>query len=109
MSDRIYTPDAWTVLRIAYKDEVIYKVMGGWYGGYLHGDSWQLNSGIVAFEKEGEFWLFHGHSGSTYKCHENSERMTGLMSMILGSWMEDADPIITIVPIDELDLEDVSV
>ncbi len=30
-----YKPDRWVVLKITNGEKVIYKVMGGWYGGYL--------------------------------------------------------------------------
>ena len=45
-------PDNWVVLQIrVFNDEYIYKVLGGWSGGYPGGGSWQLNSGIVKVEE----------------------------------------------------------
>ena len=47
------TPDSWVVLKITAETGVIYKVLAGWSGGYLDGDSWRLNSGInIVFERE---------------------------------------------------------
>jgi len=61
------TPDNWVVVKVG---EGIYKVLAGWSGGYLDGDSWKLNSGISEVKDDGGHWLFIGESGSVYKCHK---------------------------------------
>jgi hypothetical protein len=48
-----------------------YKVFACWYGGYLNGDSWKMNSGITKVTKEEDCYLFKGYSGSVYKCHKD--------------------------------------
>jgi len=65
----IYCPDKWVVVKIT-RDGVpdLYKVFGSWYGGYLDGDSWRMNSGIERVSFDGERYNFHGFSGSTYSC-----------------------------------------
>ena len=63
----MYKPDRWVVLKLPAG----YKVLAGWSGGYLDGDSWRLNSGITAVEQDGDYWLFHGYSSSAYKCHKD--------------------------------------
>lgn len=69
----MYTPDNWIVFEFETPDgKKFRKVLGGWSGGYLDGDSWRLNSGIVDVKDDGDYLLFIGHSGSTYKCHKNS-------------------------------------
>ena len=60
-------PDNWVVVKV---DEDFYKVLAGWSGGYLDGDSWRLNSGITKVEEDGDYWLFIGESGSVYQCHK---------------------------------------
>ena len=67
-----YTPDNWVVLKISIPGhETLYKVLAGWSGGYLDGDSWRMNSGITRVEQPGDGWnLFYGASGSCYECHE---------------------------------------
>lgn len=67
-----YNPDSWVVLRMTYKDQIIYKVLGGWSGGYTQGDSWRLNSGIERVELDGDIYKFYGSSGSVYNCHKDS-------------------------------------
>ena len=76
----VYTPDAWVIVRLSGKGEVVDKVFGGWYGGYLHGDSWRLNSGITEVKDRGDNYEFVGSSGSSYTCFKDSERMTGYMA-----------------------------
>jgi hypothetical protein len=59
-------------IKKANAEEYFYKVLGGWSGGYLDGDSWRMNSGIVSVTEEDDYFLFHGYSGSVYKCHKES-------------------------------------
>jgi len=67
-----YCPDKWLVVKIEGKDvPLTYKVFACWYGGYLNGDSWKLNSGITKATKEDNCYSFEGYSGSVYKCHED--------------------------------------
>jgi len=67
-----YYPDRWVILKITLPNETFYKVLGSWFGGYLHGNSWRMNSGIVAIEREGDYYHFVGDSGSQYICHKNT-------------------------------------
>jgi hypothetical protein len=64
-------PDNWVILRCSF-DKLTYKVLAGWSGGYTESDCWQINSGIVKVEIEGDYFVFHGVSGSTYLCHKSS-------------------------------------
>lgn len=81
-----YRPDSWVIVEIFDPSETatgpLYKVLGGWSGGYLDGSSWRLNSGITRVETRnspGDFdrenntsYLFHGYSGSVYTCKHQS-------------------------------------
>ena len=68
-----YIPDKWVVVKIEGKEfPLTYKVFACWYGGYLNGDSWKMNSGITKVTKEKDCYLFEGYSGSVYKCHEKT-------------------------------------
>jgi hypothetical protein len=77
-----YTPDNWVVLKINLPDDPHYRVLAGWSGGYLEGDSWRLNSGITSHEFDGDDWYFYGSSGSCYECYVDSYRMSGSMSHV---------------------------
>lgn len=97
-----YNPDVWVVLKIARAEEVHYKVFAGWYGGFANGDSWKLNSGIDKVEEDGDFYLFHGYSGSVYRCHKETYKCSGYMNQVYNSFQqqikETNDVIIEIMP-----------
>jgi hypothetical protein len=87
-----YHPDVWIILKMSseeYGD--IYKILAGWYGGYLGGDSWQLNSGIESVTEESDDVIaFKGFSGSVYLCHKQTERFSGLTQSIYAHMVETA-------------------
>ena len=67
-----YNPDNWVVIKIKGVDPH-YRVLGGWDGGYLDGDSWRMNSGITRVVDADDHWLhFRGSSGSVYRCNKGS-------------------------------------
>lgn len=69
-----YTPDGWVILEQTQKDgNKEYFVFGSWSGSYLYGDSWRANSGIKSVEKDEKECIFHGYSGSIYRCSIHSE------------------------------------
>lgn len=82
-----YTPDNWVVLRIKDSKYFIirYKVLAGWSGGYLQGDSWRINSGISEVTEDGDYLLFHGYSGSVYRCHKKAYRLTMAIAGVYNS------------------------
>tara|TARA_R110000868_G_scaffold23753_4_gene95045 strand:- start:484 stop:813 length:330 start_codon:yes stop_codon:yes gene_type:complete len=69
-----YNPDNWVVIKMD-GDEPHYRVLAGWSGGYLDGDSWRMNSGITRVENDGDCYNFYGASGSCYSCHKESYRL----------------------------------
>jgi hypothetical protein len=83
------TPDRWVILKLP---EDNYKVFGTWAGGYLDGDRWKANSGIVSVEEDEENYYFKGYSGSCYKCHKKSYgTMTSFGTTILDSIIDKAE------------------
>ena len=85
----LYTPDRWVIVRITTPEEKIYKVLAGWYGGYLNGDSWKINSGITKITRHEDHVDLDGYSGSTYRCYYNSEGFSGLTGSIFESFQTD--------------------
>jgi hypothetical protein len=82
-----YKPDKWVIAKIIPKNgEILYKVLGTWYGGYLGGDSWRLNSGITEIKKNGQYWDFYGHSGSKYHCHKDTTGMSNYTRSIVDKY-----------------------
>ena len=66
-----YKPDNWVVIKMD-GDDPHYRVLGGWRGGYLDGDSCRMNSGITRVDDADEDWFFYGSSGSVYRCNKRS-------------------------------------
>lgn len=77
-----YTPDNWVIVKMTRPEGVIHKVLAGWSGGYLNGDSWRMNSGIVRTSQDGDYILFYGESGSVYKCHKDAQRLSASTAAI---------------------------
>jgi hypothetical protein len=88
-----YTPDKWVMLKITGNDQPVYKVLAGWTGGYLHGDSWKLNSGVVSVEEHDDHYAFAGASGSVYVCRKNSYGLTMMTSQILKHFTDQAPSV----------------
>lgn len=102
----MYNPDRWVILKITENDtnNTLYRVLAGWSGGYLDGDAWRLNSGIVRIEEIDEVFDVHGYSGSVYRCHKNYDGFTALMAHIVDSWEENIKDTGTIEVIDIKDI-----
>ena len=85
-----YTPDRWVVLELSSeKYGTIRKVFAGWYGGFTQGDSWKLNSGIVAVTKRDKVFEFEGNTGTVYACHENAHGLSHYMQSVLANFVEN--------------------
>jgi hypothetical protein len=79
----VYTPDGYAVIKITVNDDTFFKVFSSWSGGYLHGDSWRMNSGISKLVVDGNMYYFHGFSGSVVEVYKNATRITSYNSGIL--------------------------
>ena len=88
-----YNPDKWVMLKITHSGHSTYKVLAGWGGSYLHGQSWKLNSGCTKIEQDGDYFLFSGYSGSVYRCHKNGYGTTGYTAQILSGFLKDAEEV----------------
>ena len=98
-----YTPDAWVVVDISTKDETIRKILAGWFGGYLGGDSWKLSSGVTSTAEYPDRYEFTNESGSLYICYRTVQRLTGMTGSMLSSWKKQIsettgvdNPVLTI-------------
>lgn len=95
-------PDLWVVVEISGSQvpKTYHRVLAGWHGGFLTGDSWRISSGVVAITSDDDFWLIHNHSGSIYRCHKNAERMNMLMSDVLNSYIKTNNEEISLNVVD---------
>ena len=102
-----YRPNRWCILKITTVDDgILYKVLGGWYGGYAGSDRWRASSGISQVDPvdENGTYAIHNHSGSIYYCHRSGEGTTGLSASVLSGWIERAPEgiIIEVINLDDL-------
>lgn len=88
---KTYKPDSFVIIKIRDANATFYKVLGGWSGGYLDGDSWRINSGIDSYSEQDGIISFHGYSGSTYVVAVDNERVTMIMSGVLGELVKRDD------------------
>ena len=87
-----YTPDVWVVLKISSKEYGdVYKVLGGWYGGYTGADSWKINSGITKIVEHEHYYEIFGYSGSTYECPKLCEKTSSYTYSIFTSFAYEAE------------------
>lgn len=83
----MYTPDLWLLVKINGKNPH-YRVFGSWYGGYLNGDSWRMNSGVTKVTEDDDNYYFEGSSGSVYTCNKKCHGISGYGSGVLNNYIE---------------------
>jgi len=70
------TCDNWVVLKIqpeaSGEQEMFYKLLQGFSGSYLYGNSWHMNSGIEKVVLNDGLYEVHGYSGSVHKVRKGS-------------------------------------
>lgn len=97
-----YNPDLWALLEIKSDGQLVYKILGSWYGnGYLGSDSWRLNSGIasVYLNKDKTEYHVHGYSSSVYICPVKRYGMSGYSSSIVTQMVAvNPEATITVLP-----------
>lgn len=84
MRTNSYQPDGWCIIKMPNEND--FRVFASWAGGYIHGDSWRVNSGISSYtiDEASGFVDFMGDSGSVYSCSIVSEnRLTAYNTGVL--------------------------
>ena len=76
-------PDSWVLLEINHNGEQLQKILAGWSGSYLYGDSWRMSSPIAELDiKINSKWITATtESGSTYNLSKHHQ---GLRMSIAG-------------------------
>jgi len=90
MTKQLNSPDRWVIVKISpdNNQKPFYKVFGTWFGGYTQGDSWKMNSGIVAASvRDDGFIVFDGYSGSSFACNKHGYGTTAYTQNVLTSVM----------------------
>lgn len=102
-----YHPDSWVIVNVQVPGKPdLYRVLAGWKGGYLQGDSWRMNSGIKSVRDADTHWVFEGYSGSSYSCHKKRETLSSITAGILAHFQktlkESGEGSIAQVPVETL-------
>jgi hypothetical protein len=84
-----YYPDKWVIVKFTTPKETFYKCFGGWYGAYVSGDSWRMNSGIDYIKDTGDSYEVYGHSGSMYDCLKSHVGMSFYMESVYNSYVKE--------------------
>lgn len=98
-------PPAWVVLKIQEPHQPpVYKILAGWYGGYLGRDEWRLNSGITNIEKQDTSYIITGYTGTVYVCSAAGEKLIGSTASALESFRKDIGDVaaLEVVPISSI-------
>jgi len=69
------TPNSWVIIEVNHEGEQFQKILCGWSGGYLDGDSWRLSSPIkeLNIQIDSEWITAITETGSTYKLLRESQ------------------------------------
>ena len=71
-----YFPTNWVKIKVTTVDgEVLNKILCGWSGGYLDGDSWQLSSEPQSMEETEDKYVFTTRSGNKYHCSKHAQHL----------------------------------
>lgn len=84
-------PDRWVVLEIDTGEETVKRILSGWLGGYLDGDSWRYSSRIVEESSNNTHYTFTTNSGSVYHCRCSAEGLTSSTSSVYNNIIREYD------------------
>src|SRR6185503_426947 len=89
-----YIPDRWVLLEISNDGHVTHKVFGTWFGGYVDGESWRLNSGITRVHRtKNKGFAVEGYSGSEYQIRESNYGTTGYTGGVVEGFVAQSSAI----------------
>jgi len=78
-------PDAWVIIEVNHNGEQFQKVLSGWSGSYLYGDSWRMSSPVktMNIDVEQDYITVETDSGSVYNLRKEYQ---GLRMSNAGIW-----------------------
>ena|SRR5210317_541666 len=81
------TPDSWVIIEVNHKGKQFQKILAGWSGSYLYGDSWRLSSPIkkLDIDIDSDYIVVQTESSSQYTLYKNRQ---GLRMSNAGIWNE---------------------
>jgi len=103
-----YIPDSWVIVKIKRVDvKPVYRILAGWYGGYINADSWRLSSGVSKVKDFGKYYRIENYSGSIYDCFKDDNKLTVLTESIFKNLGIGNDELteISICEVSEMELD----
>ena len=69
------TPDSWVILEVNHEGDQFQRILSGWSGSYLYGDSWRMSSPIkeLNIKVNQDFFTATTDSGSTYQLFKSRQ------------------------------------
>jgi len=87
-----YCPDKWVVIEIKQQNNPpLKKVLAGWYGGYLNGDSWRMSSGITKIIDNEDHYIIENESGSVYTCYKDRRGFNDMSGSIYSHMLKQLE------------------
>jgi len=80
-------PDKWSIIKQTHEDgEIWYRLFANFYGGYVNGDSWRINSGIDVVKEDDKSFTINGAKSNTiYMCNKKSYGITSYGMLVFSS------------------------
>ena len=79
------SPDSWVIIEVNHEGKQFQKILSGWSGGYLDGDSWRMSSPIknIHIDIDLDYITVDTQSGSQYTLYKSCQ---GLQVSNAGVW-----------------------
>ena len=92
-------PDNWVIIEVNHQGEQFQKILSGWSGSYLYGDSWRMSSKIkeINIKVNQDFFRVETESGSTYSLFKSRQGLRMSNSGIYNELKEKFGDAIEIV------------
>lgn len=86
-------PDKWILITSNNGKTIKSAILSGFYGGYLHGNSWRISSELEDIINDEESRSFYAKtvSGSTYRLPYDNIGTTGDTAAIVAKWMKQVE------------------
>jgi len=93
------TPDSWVIIEVNHEGEQFQKVLSGWSGGYLDGDSWRMSSPIkeINIKVNQDFFTVDTQSGSSYTLFKSRQGLRMSNAGIYNQLKEKFGDVVEIV------------
>ena len=94
------TPDCWVIVEVKTPEGIQFqKILAGWSGSYLYGDSWRMSSPMkkLDIKLNQDFYTVETGSGSVYKLWKSRQGLRLSISGIYNDLKEQFGDSVEIV------------